>query len=52
MNRKIKRDIVISVVNGRDLVGIYYTDTDGSEALLECHPTIADKIIRLWNAEC
>ena len=41
--RKLKRDIVVSVNDeGKDLVGIYYADTDGSEALLECSPTVAD----------
>ena len=52
MNRKIKWDIVISVVNGKDIVGIYYADTDDSETLLECSPDIADRIIKLWNSVC
>ena len=52
MNRKITRDNVISVVNGKDLVGIYYADTDGSNPLLECNPKIADRIISLWNKNC
>ena len=47
--RKIKRDIVISNVNGKDLVGVYFADTDGKEVLLECNPIKADKIIKLWN---
>ena len=47
--RKLKRDIVISVVNGRDLVGVYFADTNGSEILLECNPQKADKIIKIWN---
>ena len=49
--RKLKRDTIISVVNGRDLVGVYFADTDGREALLECSPKIADKIIALWNEQ-
>ncbi len=47
--RKLKRDKVISIVNGRDLVGVYFADTDGSKVLLECSPQKADKIIEIWN---
>jgi len=47
--RKLKRDIVISMTNKGDLVGIYFADTDGSEILLETLPEIADLIIGLWN---
>ena len=47
--RKLKRDKVISIVNGKDLVGVYFEDTDGSEVLLECSPEKADKIIKIWN---
>ena len=51
--RKLKRDWVISedTVNGNDLVGVYFADTDGSEVLLECSPKKADKIIEVWNKE-
>lgn len=51
MNRKIKRDLIISLVNGKELVGVYYADTNGSEVLFECDPVIADKIIKLWNSQ-
>ena len=47
--RKLKRDKVISIVNGKDLVGVYFADTDGSKALIECSPEKADKIIKIWN---
>jgi len=47
--RKLKRDTVISVVNGKDLVGVYFADTDGSVPILECSPQKADKIIEVWN---
>lgn len=47
MLRKLKRDKVISIVNGKDLVGVYFADTDGSEVLIECSPKEADKIIGL-----
>ena len=47
--RKLKRDYVITVINDKYLVGVYFADTDGSEVLLECSPTKADKIIKLWN---
>lgn len=46
--RKLKRDTVISVTH-KDLVGVYFADTDGSVALIECSPENADKIIELWN---
>ena len=49
MLRKLKRDKVISIVKGKDLVGVYFADTDGSEVLLECSPQKADKIIKVWN---
>jgi hypothetical protein len=47
--RKLKRDIVVSVVGSKDLVGVYFADTDGSEVLLECSPEKADMIISIWN---
>ena len=46
--RKLKRDIVISVTH-KELVGVYFEDSDGSEVLMECSPENADKIIGLWN---
>ncbi len=49
--RKLKRDKVISIADGKDLVGVYFADTDGSEALLECSPEKANKIIAIWNEE-
>jgi len=49
--RKLTRDKVISVVNGRALVGVYWAGTDGSEILFECSPKMADRIIALFNEE-
>ena len=49
--RKLKRDTVISVADGKDLVGVYYEDTDGSEILIACSPQKADKIVSIWNKE-
>jgi len=46
--RKLKRDIVVSVTH-KELVGVYFEDSDGSEVLMECSPENADKIIGLWN---
>ena len=51
MNKKLKRDVIISIAKGEELVGVYYAENDGSEVLFECHPRIADKIIELWNKE-
>lgn len=49
MFRKLKRDTIISIAEGKDLVGVYFEDTNGSEALIECSPKVADRIITLWN---
>jgi len=46
--RKLTRDTVISVTT-KDLVGVYFADTDGSEILIECSPANADEIIEVWN---
>lgn len=59
MKLKLYRDKVISVVRGRDLVGVYVKieeeirNIDGlvSELLLaEMPPEKADAIIKLWNS--
>ncbi len=47
--RELTRDKVISVVGGKDLVGVYWNDTDGSETLFECSREQADRIIAIWN---
>lgn len=47
--RKLKRDKVVSIANGRELVGVYFADTNGSHALIECSPAKADRIIKAWN---
>lgn len=54
MKLKLYRDKVISIVKGRDLVGIYVkiqvNHKEYEEILLaEMSPTKADKIIKLWN---
>ncbi len=49
--RKMARDKVISVVNGKALVGIYWEGTGGSEILFECSPEKADRIIEIFNEE-
>ncbi len=49
--RKLTRDRVIPGVQGRDLVGVYWEDTDGSEILFECSPEEADRIISIFNEE-
>ena len=49
--KKLKRDKVISMVNGKDVVGLYFADTNGSQVLMECSPEKADKIIEIWNKE-
>jgi len=62
--RKLMRDKVVSVVNGKALVGVYWAGTDvgspsarkekeadGSEILFECSPEKADRIIEIFNKE-
>jgi len=49
MKKKLTRDKVISLANGKQLVGVYWEGTDGSEILFECSPEKADKIIEIFN---
>ena len=44
----LKRDRVITIYKGRDLVGISFDPEDG-EALKECSPKKADLIVATWN---
>jgi len=46
---KLQRDRVVSLVGGESLVGVYWKGTDGSDILFECHPDVADQIIRIFN---
>lgn len=48
--RKLIRDKIISVVKGKDLVGVYWEGTDGKEILFECSPQKADKIVKIFNS--
>jgi hypothetical protein len=48
--RKLKRDAVVSIANGRELVGVYYADTNGYTVLFEASPRTADRIIKWHNA--
>ena len=61
--RRLTRDKVISVVKGKELVGVYWEGTDlgspstrkkkeadGSEILFECSPEKADRIVEIFNA--
>lgn len=47
--RRLRRDMVVSLTEYGELVGIYFEDTDGKEVLIECSPEKADKIISAWN---
>lgn len=61
MKLKLYRDKVVSIVRGKDLVGVYvkypHTIVGGvfevkKEVLLaEMSPAKADKIIKLWNSK-
>ena len=48
---KLKRDKVVSIADGKELVGVYLDDTDGSEVLCECSPEEADGMIERILAE-
>lgn len=47
---KAQRDKVISVIRGRELVGVYDIKTKGKLFFAECRPEIADKLIELLNS--
>lgn len=49
--RKLTRDKVVSIVNGKQLVGVYWADTGGSDILFEYSPEKADKIIEIFNGK-
>jgi hypothetical protein len=60
MKLKLHRDHVVSIVRGKDLVGVYVVlppDWDviglvSRELLLaEMHPKKADAILKLWNGK-
>lgn len=52
MNKKeLTRDRVISIVDGEDMVGVYWKGTDGREILFETTPEKADAIIRIFNGD-
>ena len=50
-NRELTRDRVVSIVDGENLVGVYWKGTDGSKILFETTPEKADKIIAIFNDE-
>jgi hypothetical protein len=50
LKRKLKRDCVISLINGKNLVGVYLTN-DPDNILAEMEIEKADKIIKLWNSK-
>ena len=47
-NRKLVRDKVVSIVNGKNLVGVYFKD-EPKKLLMECSPEKADNLINCWN---
>ena len=48
--RKLKRDIVVSIMPHGEKVGIYLED-EPNNLLAEMSPTKANKIIKLWNSK-
>jgi len=48
-NRKLKRDIVSTLSDSGEIVGVYFADTSGKEILFEGSPEVADEVISLWN---
>lgn len=47
----LKRDKIISVVRGKDLVGVYWKTRSGREIMcFETSPKKADEIIKIFNS--
>ncbi len=46
---KLKRDKVISIVRGIDLVGVYDAKTNGKLFFAECSPQVADELIKIMR---
>lgn len=46
---KLKRDLVVSVVRGKRLVGVYWAGDNGRKILFETSPEKADEIIAIFN---
>lgn len=51
IHKQLKHDFVTSIVRGRELVGVYWKGTDGSEVLFETSPSRAAKIVAIFNAK-
>jgi len=49
MKKKLYQDKVISMTNNGDLVGVYFLEEDEERLIGEVSPSLADKIIKLWN---
>lgn len=47
--KKLKRDVVISMTEKGDRVGVYWADSDGRKILFELTPADADKLILAFN---
>lgn len=47
---RLIRDRVVSSVNGRDLVGVYFENTNGNKNVLECTTENADYIVKAVNS--
>lgn len=50
LKTKLQRDKVVSIVEGKELVGLTL-EKKPKELLLECSPSIADLLIKLWGNE-
>ena len=46
--KRLMRDAVISVVDGRELVGVYFLG-ESDKILFETSPEKAEAIVELWN---
>jgi hypothetical protein len=49
--RKLARYKVVTMIGGRDKVGVFFEDTGGRSILFSLSPSKADELIERWNSE-
>ena len=49
MAKKLKRDLVITMTDKGDRVGVYFEGDSGKDICFELNPREADMLIKVWN---
>jgi hypothetical protein len=49
MVKKLKRDLVITLTDKGEKVGVYFEGEDGKNICFELNPREADTLIEIWN---